>query len=178
LKLISEKQNLELLEYRRLALQAEVRPDWVYPAAIKAAAINASQDRYFALRQQIGLPWWVIGGIHQMDTHGDFGKDFGSGLLLGGRITWEQSAVAALDQGGLLNCNIDWSEPTACLAQCELWGNLRGQGGLAPELSPYLWSGTTNYLKGQYIDGIWDPSSTCRQVGLFAPLALLGIRLS
>jgi lysozyme family protein len=186
--------NQSIVEYRRLAIQARVRPEWKEAAAQAAQDIIKSKVKYQLIEQGTGVPWWVVGGIHQMEASGDFSCHLANGDPLTDRtvqepaglpidgeppFTWEEGAIAALHQMGWVNSPlIDWEDPLECMAMCERY-NGTGYLDHHPEtLTPYLWSGTNNYYQGKYVaDGKWDAFAVSKQVGLVAIWMAIGIKL-
>jgi lysozyme family protein len=184
---------MNLIEYRRLAIQARVRPQWAPAASMAAQNIIEGKAEYESIKQRTGVPWWVIGGIHQMESSGDFSTHLANGDPLTDRtvqepaglpkhgeppFTWEEGAMAALEQMGWVNADIDWNDQAVCLGICERY-NGTGYLDHHPEtLSPYLWSGTTNYYQGKYVaDGEWDAYAVSEQVGLVAIWKALELKI-
>jgi hypothetical protein len=86
--------------------------------------------------------------------------------------SWEDAAVDAL-----VHCaphaarNQDWS-PGGTLTKLEEYNGLgyaaRGQP------SPYIWSGTDQYVSGKYVrDGVFDPNVVDRQLGCAGLIAAM-----
>jgi hypothetical protein len=78
--------------------------------------------------------------------------------------SWEDAAVDAL-----VNCapraarNKDWSIG-GILAMLELYKGLGYAARGSP--SPYIWSGTDQYVSGKYVrDGVYDPNAADSQLG-------------
>ena len=132
-------------------------------------------DRYKKVSRQAGVPWQVIGIIHQLECSGSFTKHLHNGDPLWERTkqvpagrpqsatwTWESSAVDALKYDRL--DKVDWSDLEAALTAIEKYNGLGYERKGLP--SPYLWSGTNFYTKGKYVrDGVYDPEAVSKQVG-------------
>lgn len=149
--------------------------------------IKNNQDRYKVVQEETGVPWYVVGLIHNMEVSLRFNGHLHNGDPLSGRtvnvpknrpksgsppFTWEESAIDAMKeriQGSWKNIST-WSIPSI------LWRgeNYNGWGYRKyrePVKTPYLWSGTTIYKKGKYIsDGSWDSNAVSQQIGMAALL--------
>lgn len=171
-----------LLQYRA----AVVLPERLETASSYAKTIMKHQDRYQAIENQTGCPWWVIGAIHQREASGDFNTYLQNGDPLfdhaGVAIktknlphvgpfepqTWEVAAVNAIGSGHT-ETNIGF-----WLEFCERYNGLgyRNRG----IMSPYLWSFTDQYTGGLFVsDGKFDPAATDGQPGCAAIMKLLNI---
>lgn len=144
--------------------------------------IMANRARYQTVDRQSNVPWYVIGGLHNMEASGSFHKHLHEGSPLSGRtrwvpkgrpvkgkppFTWEESAVDALayDRMG----DVRWSSLDATLAACERY-NGTGYLRFHPDVpTPYLWSGTSLYVRGKYVaDGKWSSTAISEQIGIAA----------
>ena len=158
----------------RWAVAKLTRSDFV-PVAKRLIANKAP---YQAAEAKTGVPWFVIAVIHQREASGSFSavlhngeKIIGTGkkttLVPKGRgpfQTWTEAAIDALK-----NCapyaaeNKDWSVG-GTLALLERYNGLGYANKGLP--SPYIWSGTDQYVKGKYVsDGVFDPDAVDRQLG-------------
>lgn len=146
------------------------------------ARIVNNRDRYAVVEGATGVPWFVISGLHTMESSGSFGAHLHEGSSLKSRtrfvpkgrpvtgqppFTWEYSATDALNydkMGG-----VRWRELDATLYACERYngtGYLRFHPGTP---TPYLWAGTTVERPGKYIaDGVWSPTARSGQHGIAA----------
>lgn len=151
---------------------------------VQAAKIVANRSRYEKVSRLTGVPWDVIAVIHYREISGSFAgvlhngqKIIGTGkkttLVPKGRgpfASWEEAAVDAL-----MNCNPyagknkDWSIGQTL----DLLERYNGLGYRKKGLpSPYLWSGTDQYVKGKYVaDGKFDPNHVDKQLGV-APILM------
>ena len=144
-----------------------------------ADVIIKNEERYRAVEDDTGVPWFWTGAIHSRESSNDFagclhnGEEIiGTGekttLVPEGRgpfETWEESAVDALELQDLLGIN-----PWDCaqkLLQSELFN---GTGYISHSTnSPYVWAGTTHQQPGKFIaDGVWDPEAWDSQMGCAA----------
>lgn len=170
-------------EYRNLFAGASVRASGKPEVRAVARRIIENRPRYDAVSKATGVPWFVIGLLHNMECSLSFEKHLHNGDPLGkatvrvpkGRgpfETWEESAADALRLDGL--DKVDWSrdviERVAYMAETMNGFGYRGKG--IP--SPYLWSMTTAYEKGKYVsDGVYSPIAVSQQAGVMAVLKLL-----
>lgn len=145
-----------------------------------------AKQQYLALQARTGVPWAIIAVIHEREAsqswlgslaQGDDWRKVSKNVPAGrGPFkSWEDAGVDAL-----VNCqpfaarNKDWSIGGALTVLEEYNGlgyAMRGQP------SPYVWSGTDQYVKGKYVrDGVFDPNVVDKQLGcaglLMAMMAL------
>lgn len=156
------------------------------PDATEAAnAIVSYADRYLPVAQIVGVPWWWIGCIHQMEASGNFACHLANGDPLTARtvhvpagrpvignppFTWQQSAIDALTVAGPGNGMI--TDITSALDRAERYNGLGYRHRGVP--SPYLWSGTNQYTSGKFVsDGVYDPNAKSAQPGVAALMLAL-----
>lgn len=153
----------------------------------KAAAdrINLYKTRYQAVEKETGVPWWFVGVVHYRESNLDFNTYLGNGQALskkttivpkgrGPFTTWEEGAVDAL-----VNCspyaakNKKWDVGSSL----ELLEKYNGLGYFNKGLpSPYLWSGTDQYVSGKYVsDGKYSATAVDKQLGVAGILKFLGV---
>lgn len=166
--------------YARLWTSMEVRPSKA--ADIEATAAKVVQfknGRYKAVQEATGVPWYVVGIIHQLECGGNFAQHLHNGDSLAHRthqvpagrpvegippFTWKDSAIDAVCYDGL-NKVPEWLLERIAyeLEKYNGWGHVLHH----PEVnSPYLWSGSNHYAKGKYVaDGQWSPSAVSGQSG-------------
>ena len=144
--------------------------------------IMANSTRYQAVDSTTHVPWYVIGGLHNMESSGSFRHHLHEGSPLSGRtrwvpkgrpktgnppFTWEESAKDALlyDKMGAVN----WASLDATLYACERYN---GTGYLRYHKStptPYLWAKTSIERPGKYVsDGKWSSTARSQQIGIAA----------
>ena len=144
----------------------------------QAAKIEKNRFRYEAVSRDTGVPWDVIGVIHYRESSGDFKgvlhngqKIIGTGKLTtivpkgrGPFSTWEEAAIDALVNAPPYAArNKDWSI-AGTLDVLERYNGLGYRNKGLP--SPYLWSGTDQYVSGKYVkDGVYDPNHVDQQLG-------------
>ncbi|MBR1142489.1 hypothetical protein JQ567_04270 [Bradyrhizobium sp. AUGA SZCCT0431] len=133
-----------------------------------------------------GVPWPFIAVAHERECSQDWSGSLAQGdpwnrvsvHVPAGRgpfRSWEDAAIDAL-----VNCapraarNKDWSIG-GTLTMLEQYNGLGYAARGRP--SPYIWSGTDQYVSGKYVrDGVYGPSAVDRQLGcagiLMAMMAL------
>ncbi len=163
---------------------AQYQQLWDTMAVYKAAQAEAIADkiadnnvRYQTVVSKWKLPWYIVGIIHNMEADMNFTRHLHNGDKLTARtvhvpagrpltgtppFTWEESAKDALTMCGLDKVS-DWSIPHTLLV-------LEGYNGFGYQRrginSPYLWAGSSNYVKGKYVsDGKFDPEAVSHQIG-------------
>jgi len=174
-------------EYQKLFDNATIKPDWEEKVKSIADKICSEKSRYHKIQEAIGVPWYVVAIIHNMEASGNFSCHLYNGDPLTDRtyhvpkgrpvsgsppFTWEESAIDALNYDGL-NKWEDWSIPGILfnLEKYNGWGYRIHHPGVK---SPYLWSGTSVYSQGKYVaDGKFDSTAVSSQVGGAAILKIL-----
>ena len=134
-----------------------------------------AKARYLAVAARTGVPWFAIAVIHEREASQRWDTQLGQGDPLhrvsvhvpagrGPFVTWEDGAYDAL-----VNCApqashwTDWSAG-GVLTLLEQYNGLGYATRGLP--SPYVWSGTDQYVSGKYVrDGVFDPSVVDRQLG-------------
>ncbi len=174
-------------EYSGRYDSCEIRTERFAEVDRVADAVVASKSRYEAAAGGLGIPWFFVGGIHNLESSLRVDRHLHNGDPLTGRtvhvppgrpptgnppFTWEESAADALTFERLDRVD-DWSLPRL-LYEAEKyngWGYRRHH----PEvLSPYLWSFTNHYEKGKYVaDGRWSETAVSRQCGFAAVIRRL-----
>ncbi len=140
-----------------------------------AKRLVADKARYLAVAARTGVPWFFIAVAHEREASQNFNTQLGQGDPLnrvsthvpkgrGPFNTWEDGACDAL-----LHCapyasrNTDWSIG-GTLTMLEQYNGLGYANRGVP--SPYVWSGTDQYVRGKYVaDGRFDPSAVDKQLG-------------
>jgi lysozyme family protein len=135
------------------------------------------KPRLQAMERKTNVPWFVIAVIRQRECGMDaaWACNIANGqrwdkvttIVPKGRgpfKSWEQAAEDALR-----NCHpyaakwTDWSVG-GMLTLLEQYNGLGYANRGRP--SPYIWSGTDQYVKGKYIrDGVYDPEAIDKQLG-------------
>lgn len=162
---------------------ARIKPEWEADIRRTADKIVSGRPRYQKVEEETGVPWQLVGILHEMECDCDFGKHLHNGDPLTARTVrvpagrplegkppfrWHDSAVDALQRLGWHRVP-SW-QITKALDMLERYNGLGYRSKGIP--SPYLWSGTTAYVKGKYVrDGVFDPEAVSKQIGA-APLLL------
>ena len=148
-----------------------------------AHRVLAGRDRYMWVTQRTGVPWRLIGCLHNMEASCNFKGVLHNGELivgtdrkttivpkgLGPFKTWEDAALDALKREGLTSIK-DWTVGL----ELKISEQFNGLGYLKyhqSENSPYIWACTSlNDGKGKYVsDGKFDANApTNNQVGVAA----------
>jgi len=141
--------------------------------------IDENATRYQDLGDALGIPWFFIAVIHNMESSLNFTKHLHNGDPLteqtvnvpAGRpptgsppFTWEGSATDAFSLKGL-GSQTDWSL-AGTLYQLERYNGWGYRLYHPYVLSPYLWSFSDHYTSGKYIsDGTWSDTAVSKQCG-------------
>ena len=174
-------------EYSALWMSMVLTPALAKAVDYGAAKILAGRTQYEAVSEKTGVPWCVIGLIHLMEAGCRFGCHLHNGdplsaktvqvpkgrpLVGRGPFSWQDSAIDALQYDKLDKVS-GWSvERIAyCLEGYNGWGYRKYH----PEVhNPYLWSGSTHYVKGKYVkDAEWSADIVSAQVGAMPVLRRL-----
>ncbi len=166
-------------DYQLLFDSCLVRPDRAALVNQIAAKIVANRGRYERVGTPLGIPWYVIGLIHTMESSMNFGTHLHNGDPLTARtthvpagrpatgsppFTWEESASDALTLRGFPKWK-DWSVPAA-LFKLEEYNGFGYRDHHPDVLSPYLWSFSNHYIRGKYVaDGSFSPTAVSQQCG-------------
>jgi lysozyme family protein len=149
------------------------RPAQFAPVAKRLVALK---PRYLLVQKRTGVPWFVIAAIHEREASGNWNTQLGQGDPLGsvsvhvpkGRgpfKTWEDGAYDALvDCPPYASAWKDWSAGGA-LTLLEKYNGLGYFNKGLP--SPYVWSGTDQYVQRQVrqADGVFDANEVDAQLG-------------
>lgn len=140
-----------------------------------AKRLVAAKERYMAVSDQTGVPWFFIAVTHQRESAQRWDRSLAQGdpwnkksvHVPKGRgpfASWEEAAVDAL-----VVCppkaasNKDWSIG-GLLTMLEQYNGLGYANKGIP--SPYIWSGTDQYQRGKYIaDGKFSATTVDKQLG-------------
>ena len=137
------------------------------------------RSRYESVADTLGIPWYFIAAIHNMESSQNFSKHLHNGDPLTARtrhvpagrpkkgippFSWEESAVDALKLRKLHKVE-EWTLPRV-LYELEGYNGWGYRLYHAHVLSPYLWSYSNHYHSGKYIaDGTWSDTARSRQCG-------------
>jgi lysozyme family protein len=165
----------------RTSKQSEVR--WV------ARKIERSKSRYQDIEKDTGVAWWAIACLHNMECGLRFDQHLHNGDSLTAR-TWqvpkgrpktgnppfsfEFSAKDALLYDKMDKVN--WKDLNSSLNAFEEYNGV-GYRKYHPNVpTPYLWSGTTIYTSGKYVqDGKWSSTAVSSQIGIVPILKELNV---
>jgi lysozyme family protein len=152
----------------------------------KAEAVNVAtrligaKQRYRIVESKTSVHWAVIAVIHERESSQNWMDSLAQGdpwnqvstHVPKGRgpfKSWEDAAIDAL-----VNCppflarHKDWSLGTT-LTALESYNGIGYAARGVP--SPYLWSGTDQYVSGKFVsDGVYDPHRVDQQIGCAALL--------
>ncbi len=168
-------------QYQTLFSSCVVNPSRVGTVNSIIGRIMPNQGRYQSVAGPLGIPWFFVAVIHNMECGLNFNGHLHNGDPLTARtfhdpagrppngqppFTWEQSANDALTshRPSIVN-QTDWSLP-AILYRLEGYNGF-GYRGLTPPLNtPYLWSFSNQYTSGKFIaDHVFDPKAVSSQCG-------------
>ena len=164
-------------EYRTLFRRAVLRPEWDHQVEGVRRVLTDGKPRYQAVSQATGVPWFVIGILHYMESATNFRAHLHNGDPLTARtvhvpvgfpknggppFTWEVSAIDALRLQRWDQLRIWTVQDT--LSVFERYNGLSMRKRGIP--TQFLWSGSNHYEKGKYLaDGAFDPNSVSQQLG-------------
>jgi lysozyme family protein len=165
---------------------ANARLTRVFSPVAKHLVAPEAKARYQAVSAKTGVPWAFIAVAHERESSQNWNGSLAQGdpwnrvsvHVPAGRgpfRSWEEAAIDAL-----VNCapfaarNRDWSIG-GTLTMLEQYNGLGYAARGRP--SPYVWSGTDQYVSGKYVrDGVYDPNVVDSQLGcaglLIAMIAL------
>jgi uncharacterized protein (TIGR02594 family) len=148
--------------------------------------IEAGKPRYVAMSERTGVPWYVIGLLHHMESGCNFDTHLHNGDPLtartvneprgrpvappadGNRYTWQESAADALVD---VHAEGEWSIERL-LFHAERYNGWGYRTRSVP--SAYLWSGSNLFVKGKFVrDGVFDPEAPSDQLGVASVLRRL-----
>lgn len=168
----------ETSRYKDLLQRCQVNPSWQSTIDNIANTIIKYKDQYKEVEEATGVPWAFIGALHYRESSNNFKTHLHNGDPLTARtfhvpagrpadgeppFTWVASAIDALEYEHF-NGKTDWTLENIC-DRGERYNGLGYRNMGKP--SPYLWSGTNNYVRGKYVaDGQYDPSTIDRQAGI------------
>ncbi len=143
--------------------------------AAVAKRLVAAKARYQTVERRTGVPWFVIAVIHEREASQSWTTQLGQGDPLSRKSThvprgrgpfktWEDGAFDALALCAPFAAKWrDWT-PGGTMTLLEEYNGLGYAARNLP--SPYVWSGTDQYVKGKYVaDGQFDPNAVDRQLG-------------
>lgn len=175
-------------EYRRLWDTALHTDAFVNASKATAKKVHAGKPRYQQIEAELGVPWYVVGAVHAMESGCRWSCHLHNGdpltartrLVPAGRpkggkppFTWEESARDALTMKGWHQ--IESWPIERILYECERYNGFGYRKYHKDVLSKYVWSGTQWGAKpGRYVaDGKWSSTAVSKQTGVAAILMRL-----
>jgi lysozyme family protein len=137
------------------------------------------RERYENVAETLGIPWYFVGVIHNMESSMRFDRHLHNGDPLNDRtihvpagrpktgnppFSWEESAIDALKLRRVDRVR-EWSLGRT-LYEIEGYNGWGYRLYHKHVLSPYLWSWSGHYCCGKYIyDGTWSDTAKSKQCG-------------
>ncbi len=166
-------------EYQRLYDSCEINSKRFREIDKIIDSLLKNRKRYESVADELGIPWYFIAAIHNLESSRRFTRHLHNGDPLTTRtkqvpagrpkrgkppFTWEESAVDALKFRKLTRIK-DWNL-SRLLYEMEGY-NGWGYRSYHPEtLSPYLWGFSNHYHRGKYVsDGRWSHTAVSSQCG-------------
>lgn len=163
--------------------KASVRPERLEEVRRLGLRILANKNRYEAISITTGVPWYVIGAIHNKEASLDFKAYLGNGERIIG--TGQKSTIVPIGRGpfktfeeGAIEAlgnrkGYDWSLGPM-LYWCEKYNGLGYRKHGIP--SGYLWAATTVYVKGGFPrDHVWSDEHVVKNPGIAAVFKVMNI---
>lgn len=169
------------MDYAKSYETLVIHPDKIDDLDRIITKIKVNKSAYEEVSARTTVPWYVIAAIHYRESTLSFKRHLHNGDPLTDRtvhvpkghpvngdppFTWPESAIDALSMSWLSKAK-DWSIGNM-LALMERYNGLGYKNKGLP--SPYVWSWTSVYKKGKYVeDGHFDPNVIDQQCGV-API--------
>jgi lysozyme family protein len=165
-------------EYRRLFKTAEVKPERKGQVDQIVNSLVAHKPRYRSVGDPLGVPWWFVAVIHDLEASRNFHTHLHNGDPLTHKtvhvpkhrppgnppFSFEESARDALTLQGFAHVE-DWSISHA-LFRFERFNGFGYRNETIDIPSPYLWSFCRHYTRGKFSsDGHFDPNLVSQQCG-------------
>lgn len=166
-------------EYDTLFNTCVIRPEAAAEVQKIVERLLLNSQPYRDVGTALGIPWFVIAVIHNMESSLNFNAHLHNGDPLTARtiqepkgrpktgrppFTWQQSATDALTMKGL-SSETDWSL-AGTLYQLERYNGFGYRIYHPHVLSPYLWCYSNHYTRGKYVkDGVWSDTAASKQCG-------------
>lgn len=167
------------LQYQNLFTTCVINPARLGSVTSIISRIMPHQARYQSVAGPLGIPWFFVALIHNMEASLNFNCHLHNGDPLTARtvhvpagrpingqppFTWEQSAADALTLEGFAG-QADWSLPVI-LYRLEKYNGFGYRNRMPPIMTPYLWSFSNQYISGKFVaDGKFDPTAVSTQCG-------------
>lgn len=171
-------------EYEKNWSKLTIRPERKAEIEKEARRLLAGKPRYQEIERRTGVPWWFIGLCHYRESHFNFSTYLGNGQSLShkttivpegrgpffGDLAFENGAVDALTFQKFVGLQ-DWSIGISTY-RLEGFNGYGYHGHSVP--SPYLYGGSTVYVRGKYTrDHYFDPNFVDTQLGTLVILKKL-----
>ena len=167
-------------QYLNLFGSCVVNPARLSDVSNIIARIMPNQPRYQSVAGPLGIPWYFVAVIHNMECSLNFNQHLHNGDPLTARtfhvpagrppngqppFAWEVSATDALTVEGFANRS-DWSLPVI-LYRLEAYNGFGYRNRTPPLNTPYLWSFSNQYTSGKFAKptGVFDPNAASGQCG-------------
>lgn len=166
-------------EYERLFNSCIISPKNLASVEKLNEQLKNNAARYQRVCEMLGIPWFFIAVIHNMEASQNFKAHLHNGDPLTARtvqvpagrpkkgeppFSWEDSAADALTMRGL-DAKTDWSL-AGMLYQLEGYNGWGYRLHHTHVLTPYLWSFSNHYTSGKYVaDGTWSDTAVSKQCG-------------
>ncbi len=177
-------------EYTKLFYTCIIKPGKAPIVESILKKILDNKNRYQSVSGKVGIPWYFISVIRNMESSLNFNCHLHNGDSLTARtfhvpagspaqgnppFTWEESAADALHFQKLYNW-VDWSL-TGLLFKLEAYNGFGYRAKHLEVLSPYLWSFSNHYANGKFVaDRRWSDSTVSNQCGAAVLLRRLAER--
>jgi uncharacterized protein (TIGR02594 family) len=164
-------------EYGLLFATCKIREEKLPEVDAIVNKLGGAKTRYENVGKPLGIPWFVVGVIHNMECSCRFDAHLHNGDPLDDYtvhvpadrpatgsppFSWEASATDALTYEKFTTWT-DWSLPGILykLERYNGWGYRKRDCA-----TPYLWSFSNHYTKGKFVrDRVFDPEAVSKQVG-------------
>lgn len=171
-------------DYRQRYARAQLRPERLEALTATARTMASHAQRYRQTTDPIGVPWYVLAIIHQLEHSGRFttaldvqdpidtppGQTPQDGTITADQ--WDATALHELTRNGFDRWT-DWTLP-GVLYKLERFNGMGYRTLPEPIPSPYLWSYTDQYQRGKFVRANqYSPTTVSQQPGAAALLRRL-----
>lgn len=162
--------------------KAAVKPHKVMQVDRIVARIMSNKSRYVSVDSKTSVPWYVIAGLHNMESSGSFRHHLHEGSPLYGRTRWvpkgrpkwgkppykwEDSAKDALAYDNM--GSVRWAYLFDTLWAIQRYNGTGYWRYHRSTPSPYLYAATSIERPGKYVsDGKWSSTAISKQIGVAA----------
>lgn len=182
-----------------LTSKYSIKDDFKFLLATTKRRITENSLLYSIISREINLPWYILAVIHYRECGLDFGKHIHNGDSLSSRtqnVPSGRPVEPPRPQPYVKSDNVcysffhscqDWAklkDPQLAIPRMHGWSNesvlwfLEANNGFGYRYrdinSPYLWSGTSLYDTGYFVeDGVYNPEARNLQLGCVPLLSSL-----